>query len=102
MPSWVSEATEASFQTEVLERSHAALVMVDFWAEWCGPCRTLTPTLESVVEGRGGSVQLVKVNVDQCPEPERPVRHSWHSSCQSIPQRPAGRRIRGGTRTSRD
>ena len=67
MSQWVSNATEVNFEAEVLERSKNQLVIVDFWADWCQPCKTLTPRLEQVVEQNAGSVHLVKVNVDQAP-----------------------------------
>jgi len=61
----VVDATTATFAQEVIEASRDKLVLVDFWAEWCGPCKQLTPVLEKVVDSYGGGVKLVKVNVDQ-------------------------------------
>ncbi|MEL6621952.1 MAG: thioredoxin [Pseudomonadota bacterium] len=61
----IVDATTATFAAEVMEASRDQLVLVDFWADWCGPCKQLTPVLESVVASYGGTVKLVKVNVDE-------------------------------------
>jgi putative thioredoxin len=61
------DVTDATFQTEVIDRSLTTPVVVDLWAPWCGPCRTLTPILERVVDSTGGQVALVKVDIDQNP-----------------------------------
>ncbi len=61
----VKDVNEADFAEQVIERSKEVPVVVDFWAEWCGPCRTLGPAIEKAVSDRGGKVELAKVDVDQ-------------------------------------
>jgi putative thioredoxin len=61
----IMDVTQANFMAEVVDASQQFPVLVDFWATWCGPCKTLTPTLEKVVRAQGGRVRLAKVDVDQ-------------------------------------
>jgi putative thioredoxin len=58
------DVTEATFERDVVELSGKTPVVVDFWAEWCGPCKTLSPALEAAEASRGGRVLLAKVDVD--------------------------------------
>ena len=59
----VTAVTETTFDQEVLESETP--VLVDFWAEWCGPCHAVSPILERIVEERNGELKLVKVNIDE-------------------------------------
>ena len=60
----IGDVGEQEFDAKVIERSKQVPVVVDFWAEWCGPCRTLGPALEKAVQARGGEVELAKVDTD--------------------------------------
>ncbi|MEQ1737589.1 MAG: thioredoxin, partial [Rhodoglobus sp.] len=60
------EVTDASFQSDVLE--HDKPIMVDFWAEWCGPCRAVSPILDKIAEEHSDKLDIVKLNVDDNPE----------------------------------
>ena len=76
---YVSEANEQNFQQRVMERSMEVPVVVDFWAEWCAPCRTLGPILEKLAEEYAGGFELVKVDIDKNPRLAQAFR------VQSIP-----------------
>ncbi|WP_052667656.1 tetratricopeptide repeat protein [Nitriliruptor alkaliphilus] len=75
----VFDVTDAQFQTAVIDRSHTTPVVVDLWAEWCGPCKQLGPMLERAVTARGGDVVLAKVDTEANPEVARAFQ------VQSIP-----------------
>ena len=61
----IKDTTEATFMADVIDASREVPVIVDFWAPWCGPCKTLGPALEAAVKAEGGKVRMVKVNVDE-------------------------------------
>jgi putative thioredoxin len=73
------DVTDATFQAEVVELSHTVPVIVDFWAPWCGPCKSLTPILERATAATDGQVVLAKLNIDENPG----VTQAFH--VQSIP-----------------
>jgi putative thioredoxin len=73
------DVTDATFDADVVQKSRTVPVVVDLWAEWCGPCKTLGPILEKVIDATDGKVELVKVDVDQNPAISQAFR------VQSIP-----------------
>ncbi|WP_395642946.1 thioredoxin [Rudaea sp.] len=64
-PAHTFDATETNFETDVIQASLSTPVLVDFWAEWCGPCKSLGPILEKVVDSYGGKLRLAKVDTDK-------------------------------------
>ena len=75
----IKDGTDASFMKDVIEASQQVPVIVDFWATWCGPCKTLGPALESAVTNAKGKVKLVKIDVD------RNQAYAGQLQVQSIP-----------------
>ena len=78
-PDLIKDSTDADFMADVIEASRVQPVIVDFWATWCGPCKTLGPNLEKAVKAAKGAVKLVKVDVDANP------RIAGQLRVQSIP-----------------
>ena len=75
----VRNGSTATFMADVIDASHDAAVVVDFWAPWCGPCKQLGPALEKAVRDAKGTVRMVKINIDENPELAQQMR------IQSIP-----------------
>jgi putative thioredoxin len=75
----IKNGTTATFMADVIDASHDAAVVVDFWAPWCGPCKQLGPALEKAVRDARGAVRMVKINIDENPELAQQMR------IQSIP-----------------
>ena len=80
------DVTDATFYRDVVERSHELPVVVDFWADWCGPCKQLAPVIEREAGARDGRIVLAKVDVDANPEVAK------HYGIRSIPAVKAFRR----------
>ena len=82
----VRDGTDQSFMADVIEPSREVLVLVDFWAPWCGPCRQLGPTIERAVAKAGGKVKLVKVNIDENPGVAGPrlARQVVQRACDAV------------------
>ena len=64
----MADVTDATFEQDVIERSKTVPVVVDLWADWCGPCKTLGPILDKVIGASAGKVELAKVDVDKNPQ----------------------------------
>jgi len=71
----VHHVSDSQFETEVLKSSQP--VLVDFWAEWCGPCRALGPSLDALADEKGAALKVVKVNIDE--NPDAPTKYGVRS-----------------------
>ena len=85
----IKDSSVETFVQDVIEPSMEVPVVVDFWAPWCGPCKSLTPTIEKVTREAGGRVKLVKVNIDENQELAMQLRTSPFQ--RSMPLRVADR-----------
>lgn len=68
MSEHISAVTDASFEQDVKQASQSQPVLVDFWAEWCGPCRMIAPILDQIAAEQAGKLKVVKLNVDENPQ----------------------------------
>src|SRR5437660_59919 len=93
MSDYVTEVSDSSFEKDVLQSDR--LVLVDFWAEWCAPCRMLAPTVDAVAEKYAASARVVKLNVDDNPS----VSQRYGACCELLFKCPFLKKHRDGTTT---
>ena len=80
----MADVTDATFETAVIERSHQVPVVIDLWAEWCGPCKQLGPILDKVIGETNGQVELAKVDVDANPSVAQALMRRSPWSCPIV------------------
>ena len=80
----IIDVNEAEFNEKVIEASQDKLIVVDFWAPWCGPCKQLTPILEKIVKTSTDKVTLVKINIDENQQVAAQLKNSIYTSCICI------------------
>jgi thioredoxin-like negative regulator of GroEL len=85
----IKHISDTSFEADVLKADKP--VLVDYWAEWCGPCKMIAPILDEVSTAYEGKLQVAKMNVDENRDIPGQVRHSRHSHPDGVQGRPAGR-----------
>ena len=93
MSDHIKHVSDATFDTEVLKS--ATPVLVDYWAEWCGPCKMIAPVLEDVAKTYAGRLTVAKLDIDANPAVTSQVRHPRHSDADPVQGR-AGARAEGG------
>ena len=91
----IKDGTDATFMADVIDASMEVPVIVDFWAPWCGPCKTLTPALEKAVTEAKGKVRLVKIDVDKNPADRGAAARAVDPGGVRLRRRPAGGRLHG-------
>ena len=84
----IKDTTTQAFPADVIQESRRQPVLVDFWAPWCGPCRTLSPIIEKAVRAANGAVRLVKMNIDDHPAVAHRTVHYRGSTLRRRPDLP--------------